>query len=421
MGRLLHVFTTAGMALLLFSPGLGAQSPPAASPTPDGNRLVIPRARRTLAEHVKAIRAQAPPNPYGDRALELDELVCPERALEWGAEGSYWDVVLSLAKSASLDVEDSWTQRVKLVPVPGKLRAARIEGSYLLGFRWEKSDDGKTPLLNPVIVMPPWWDLGGTRSPQLALEHGPDAAKPAPAPRDCVLPFEVPPSVVRLKVTWEIERYLRASTEELPCKPGARFQVAGAGAVEILSLRPGKWKQGGEPDNTFTVVDWRTTELRAEREELILDDHSKASFVEASFKGRQHNWTYQSTFKADPAKAKTFRVKLIHEAVTEHPALAMDRAVWQAAPVPDLLAGSISWPFRPPNDTVVLVGALREFSCNGPSRRMGWREPRTIRAGIDPSSSPSRRAAICATACSAWTPATGLSGSERRTGSTSAR
>lgn len=354
------------LALLLAALAAAAQ----AAGQPKDVTLSIPRAKRTISGHVRAILEQLPEFKDRDRSLEVDELVDAGREIEWGTEGPYWDGVFALAKAASLEVEDTWTQWVKLVPAPSKLYAVRVEGNAVTALRREVDSYSGEPVTATVRLLPPWYEVGGISISEPEPEFDPEAPEPRGAVENLGAGFRFPPHLRRVGMTWESEVYLKTSLEALKCEAGAKVQVAG-GSLEMERLA----KQRNPDDQT--VVYWKTTDLETSTAVLVLEDGTEASSCGGDGRGwndgAHQGWRNRSVFRDTGSPPRELRVLVIHEM-----ARVKSSRTYLAAELPppahrDLLSGSIHWTRRPGDSVVVVTGAVRTD---------GWGE-RTARIQLD--------------------------------------
>lgn len=339
------------LALVLLLAAVAAADPP------EVRRLSVPKARRTLAGHVKEILSQVPDFPQKERALELSPLVDPGREVEWGADGTYWEAVFSLAKAASLEVEDTWTQWVRLVPA-SRLFAVKVDGDVVTGLRMDVSSYDHKPFHAAVALIPPWYDAGGRAVHDPVVEFDPNGPGPGRVETIGAAGWRLPPGVSKVTAAWDIGVYLKTTVEALPVKTGEKVAVAG-GTVEITQVKAGKREDGTES----LVVCWKETGVESAMSELILEDGTAAGWLDGGgnggAQGGRRTMAWRCEFDLKGGVARELRLKIVHGQA------AYDvKRTWAAeelqAPAPrHLVAGPIAWT-RPVKGTVeVTVGAMR--------------------------------------------------------------
>ncbi|MCC6740871.1 MAG: hypothetical protein IT452_17660 [Planctomycetia bacterium] len=339
------------LALVLLLAAVAAADPP------EVRRFSVPKARRTLADHVKEILSRVPDFPEKQRALELGPLVDPGREVEWGADGTYWETVFSLAKAASLEVEDTWTQWVRLVPA-SRLFAVKVDGDVVTGLRMEENSYDHKPFHAAVALIPPWFVAGGRATLDPVVEFDPAGPGPARVETIGTAGWRLPPGVSKVTAAWDIGVYLETSLETIPVKKGEKLKVAG-GTVAITDVRAGKRKDGRES----LVVRWKETGVESASIELVLEDGTTAAWLTSEGtgggRGGRREMTWRSEFEMKGGVAKLLRLRIVHGEGRFHP-----ERTWTAeelvAPAPrHLVAGPIAWT-RPVKGSVrVTVGATR--------------------------------------------------------------
>lgn len=350
------------IALLLFATALAAAAQAPAPPKPVEIRFEIARAKRPLSGHVKEILSRVPEFKDKERSLEIDELVDPRREVEWGAEGGWHEVVLSLAKAASLEVEDSWTQWVKLVPAPSKLLAIRVENDILTGFRRETGPSGEAAI-RPVVVLPPWYEAGGWSTEDLTAVHDPAAPGAPEAPVNLGAGWKVPASATSVHAAWGIEIYLRTTMESVPLEAKARFKAPGGGTVTISGVDKKTGRLANGEQGELTVVRWISSDVQTAEVFLVLEDGTVVQPCGGEGNGMTHggrtSWNYTTEFEAKGGQPKELRFRVVHEAARVTPGRTLERKELDAPRAADLIAGPIHWTRPPAEDAEVVVGAVR--------------------------------------------------------------
>ncbi len=359
--------------LLVLATALAVSAQDPAPAKPAEVRLEIAKAKRPLSGHVKEILSRLPEFKYKERALEIDELVDSRREIEWGAEGGWHEVVSSLARAASLEVEDSWTQWVKLVPAPSKLLAPRIEKDLLTGFHRETGPSGE-PLIRAVVVLPPWYDAGGWCTEDLTAVHDPAAPAPVENPENMMAGWKIPASATSVLAAWGIEVYLKTTLESVALKPKARYKSPGGGVIEIESVekKPGRLSNGKQGE--LTVVHWTSDDVQTADVILVLEDGTVAqqSGGEGNgvTNGGRTSWRYTTEFDVQGGQPKELRLRVVHEAAQVSAERRLERRELDAPRVPDLIAGPIHWTKPPAESAEVVLGAVRADGWGARTARM---------------------------------------------------
>lgn len=340
--------------LLLFAITATAQSK---GEPPKPLRLEVPKAKRALSGHVQEILDRLPAFHDKERCLEIDELVDPRREFEWGAEGLYWDVVLSLANAATLEVDETWTQYVKLVPPASSLRHPRVDGHVLSGIREYRDSNPGERLTQAVFVLAPYLDLAGCTAKSPGVEYDPASPEPHESVGEAY-GMRLPASVSRLTIGWQAYIYLKTSLETIPARIGARVK-SGEGEIEIIDIR----EQTGGRSGKQTVFFWDVTNLGTAGTRLFLEDGTEAQEEAGEGQGEYKDKVIvmheRTAFARKESNPKELRVRVIHEEADFEISRSFDRKELALPGRHDLVSGPIFWT-RPPKDGArVDTGAVR--------------------------------------------------------------
>ncbi len=344
------------LAMLL---GAGCSNPEPAPPGPapaavekpaSGLQIVVPRAVRSLDDHVQAIVAQVPELKCPAFPIQFHYDVDTTRTIEWGAEGPYWDVVLSFIKAASLRIVDTWLQTIHLGVGPSEYCLTGVSSECLVGFR-RRSAAGVVPaLIEFDAVGPCWKDVSGWTVPQVV-------ADPAIESPEDGGPVAIPEGTRHVAFAATLITRTRVSTHSFPLEIGKRQPVPGTeGTITVTAIR--------NTPRGYLGVSWTPENVELCEHGLLLED---GTFVTPS-QGPGWSSSGEREFEPPKSKAVALRVKVVLETFKEDLKLDLEPAQWLSDPAAgeERLKGTIRWTKRPEGKVLVEMGVIT---------KSGWRVP----------------------------------------------
>lgn len=324
----------------------------AVKPAPTGLQVAVPRAVRSLDAHVQAIVAQVPELKCAAFPIQFHHDVDTERTLEWGAEGPYWDVVLSFMKAASLEIVETWLQTIHLGVGPSEYCLPGVSAECLVGFRRSTAPGVVPAVIEFKAVGPCWKDVLGWTVPKVV-------ADPAIEPPVDGGPVVIPEGTRHLAFAATLITRTRVSTHSFPLEIGKAQPVPGTGGtITVTAIR--------NTPRGYLGVSWTPDNVELCEHGLLLED---GSFVTPS-QGPGWYSSGEREFEPPKSNAVALRVKVVLEKHTEDLKLDLEPAQWLSDPAGgrESLAGTIRWTPHPEGKVLVEMGVITKDGRRVPSR-----------------------------------------------------